>query len=139
GSHYVSSHSDNRFLPLHAPRPGEPYYLGVFLMGAYEDIVGDSHNLFGRVAEAHIYADAEEPGKFWIEKIIQGTAIQDMLAAVQYFPNDLHRRMSELVRGKIQAGVVRPKQGMEILDQYMTCFPQNTYCDAHDMEREILK
>ncbi|HEY8519890.1 MAG TPA: biosynthetic arginine decarboxylase [Gammaproteobacteria bacterium] len=138
-SHYVSSRPDNRFLPLHAPRPGEPYYLGVFLMGAYEDIVGDSHNLFGRVAEAHIYADAEEPGKFWIEKIIPGTAIQDMLAAVQYFPNDLHRRMSELVRSKIQAGVVRPKQGMEILDQYMACFPQNTYCDAHDMERETLK
>jgi arginine decarboxylase len=135
-SHYVSSYPDNRFLPLHPLVPGQPYYLGFFLMGAYEDIVGDAHNLFGRVSEAHVYADPEEPGKFWIEKVIQGTAIQDMLAQVQYFPNDLHRRMSELVRSKIQAGVIRPTQGMEILDRYMACFPQNTYCDPREIGRE---
>lgn len=134
--HYVSSYRDNRFLPLHKLDPGQPYYLGFFLMGAYEDIVGDAHNLFGRVAEAHVYADAEEPGKFWVEKVIHGTAIQDMLAQVQYFPNDLHRRMSELVRGKIQSGVVRPTQGMEILDYYMATFSANTYCDSRNMERE---
>jgi arginine decarboxylase len=135
-SHYVSSYTDNSFLPLHLPQADEPYCLGFFLMGAYEDIVGDAHNLFGRVSEAHVYADAEEPGRFWIEKIIPGTAVQDMLAQVQYFPNDLHRRMSELVRSKIQAGIVRPSQGMEILDQYMAVFSQNTYCDPRDMQRE---
>ena len=105
-------------------------------MGAYEDIIGDAHNLFGRVTEVHVYADAEEPGDFWIEKIIPGTAVQDMLAQVQYFPNDLHRRMSELVRAKIEQNIVRPTQGMEILDQYMACFPQTTYCDTRDIERE---
>jgi arginine decarboxylase len=134
-THYVSTR-DNRFLPVHPTVNGTPYYLGFFLMGAYEDIIGDAHNLFGRVTEAHIYADAEEPGDFWIEKIIHGTAVQDMLAQVQYFPNDLHRRMSELVRAKIQANVVRPTQGMEILDQYMAFFPQTTYCDTRDIERE---
>jgi arginine decarboxylase len=61
-------------------------------------------------------------------------AIQDMLAQVQYFPNDLHRRMSELVRGKIQAGVVRPTQGMTILDEYKACFMQNTYCIPATLE-----
>ena len=135
-SHYVSAHADNSFLPLHAPRAGEPYYLAFFLMGAYEDIVGDAHNLFGRVSEAHIYADPEEADNFWIEKIVPGTAIQDMLAQVQYFPNDLHRRMSELVRAKIQEGVVRPTQGIAILDQYMACFAQNTYCNPRDMEQD---
>jgi arginine decarboxylase len=128
-SHYVSNLSDNRYLPLHRPEPATDYYLGFFLMGAYEDIVGDSHNLFGRVSEAHIYADPEEPESFWIEKIIRGTAVQDMLAQVQYFPNDLHRRMSELVRARIREGVVRPSQGMRILDQYMACFSDSTYCD----------
>jgi len=132
--HYVSSR-DNRFLPLHTPRQEEPYLLGFFLMGAYEDIIGDAHNLFGRVSEAHVYADHEEPDNFWIEKIIPGMAVQDMLAQVQYFPNDLHRRMSELVRAKIQQNVVRPTQAMEILDQYMACFPQGTYCDTR-IERE---
>jgi arginine decarboxylase len=134
-THYVSTR-DNRFLPVHPTANGTPYYLGFFLMGAYEDIIGDAHNLFGRVTEAHVYAVAEEPGDFWIEKIIHGTAVQDMLAQVQYFPNDLHRRMSELVRAKIQANIVRPTQGMEILDQYMACFPQTTYCEARDLERD---
>jgi arginine decarboxylase len=55
---------------------------------------------------------------------------------VQYFPNDLHRRMSEIVRAKIQAGIVRPTQGMQILDQYMACFPQATYCNSNDVEQE---
>jgi arginine decarboxylase len=129
-SQYISAHTDNRFLPVHAIGESEPYYMGFFLMGAYEDIMGDAHNLFGRVAEAHVYADAEEPQSFWVEKIIPGTAVQDMLAQVQYFPNDLQRRMSEIIRAKIQAGVVRPSVGMEILDQYMACFQQSTYCGA---------
>ncbi len=132
--HYVSAR-DNRHLPLHTPQNGDPYLLGFFLTGAYEDIIGDAHNLFGRVSEAHVYADHEEPDNFWIEKIIPGMAVQDMLAQVQYFPNDLHRRMSELVRAKIQQNVVRPTQAMEILDQYMACFPQGTYCDTR-IERE---
>ena len=127
-SQYISALSDNRFLPVHPLEESEHYFMGFFLMGAYEDIMGDAHNLFGRVSEAHIYADADEPQRFWIEKIIPGTAVQDMLAQVQYFPNDLQRRMSELVRAKIQAGVVRPSVGMEILDQYMACFQQSTYC-----------
>jgi arginine decarboxylase len=128
-SHYVSNLTDNRFLPLHVLDAGTDYFLGFFLMGAYEDIIGDAHNLFGRVAEAHVYADPEEPGNFWIEKVIPATAVQDMLAQVQYFPNDLHRRMSELVRGRIRDGKIRPGQGMQILDQYMACFGGNTYCD----------
>lgn len=135
-SHYVSSNYDRRFLPLHRVDNEEAYYLGFFLMGAYEDIVGDAHNLFGRVSEAHVYADPEEPENFWVEKIIPGTAIQDVLAQVQYFPNDLHRRMSELVRAKIREGVVRPTLGMGILDRYMACFAKNTYCDPRDLDRE---
>jgi arginine decarboxylase len=127
-SQYISSLPDNSFLPVHAIDESQPYYMGFFLMGAYEDIMGDAHNLFGRVAEAHVYADAEEPQNFWVEKIIPGTAVQEMLAQVQYFPNDLQRRMSEIIRAKIQAGVVRPSVGMEILDQYMACFQQSTYC-----------
>jgi arginine decarboxylase len=65
-SHYVSSNEDRKFLELHALTPGERYYLGFFLMGAYQDIMGDSHNLFGRVAEVHVYGDRDEDDNFWI-------------------------------------------------------------------------
>jgi arginine decarboxylase len=126
-SHYVSSNPDKRFLEVHELTGNEPYYFGFFLMGAYQDIMGDAHNLFGRVTEAHVYADAEEPGGYYIEKIIPGTSVQEMLAQVQYFPNDLHRRMNNLIRQKIEAGVIRPKAGVELLDQYMRCFAQTTY------------
>ncbi len=130
--HYVSSNPDRRFIELHALEEGKPYYLGFFLMGAYQDIMGDSHNLFGRVPEVHVYADAEEPGNYYVEKVIPGTAVQDMLALVQYFPNDLHRRMNEHIRQQIEGGKLRAKVGMEILDRYMRCFEASTYYDPRD-------
>ncbi|MCC5861911.1 MAG: biosynthetic arginine decarboxylase, partial [Gammaproteobacteria bacterium] len=95
-----------------------------------QDIMGDAHNLFGRVAEAHIYADAEEPGNYYIEKIIPATSIRDMLASVQYFPNDLQRRMNTLIRHKVAEGMIRPKAGTELLEQYMSCFHDSTYYDT---------
>jgi arginine decarboxylase len=129
-SHYISALPDKSALPVHATEGDRPYYLGFFLMGAYQDIMGDTHNLFGRVPEVHVYADAEEPDNFWIERTIPGAAIHEMLAQVQYFPNDLNRRMSEIVKRKIDAGVIRPSTGMDILGAYTACFNDTTYCDA---------
>jgi arginine decarboxylase len=128
-SQYVSSNDDKNFLKLHPLEPDERYFLGFFLMGAYQDIMGDAHNLFGRVPEVHIYADGEEDGNFWIEKVIPGTEVQEMLAQVQYFPNDLQRRMNDIIKVKIESGDLRPKLGMAILDQYMSCFRDGTYYD----------
>jgi len=124
---YVTALEDSTQLPLHALEPGEPYHIGVFLVGAYQDILGDEHNLFGRVPEVHVYADDEEPGNFWIEKIISGTKVHEMLAQVQYFPNDLNRRMSEFVRRKIDRDEVKPSEGMRFLDEYLERFDDTTY------------
>ena len=129
-SQYVSSHDDKNFLQLHPLNADERYFLGFFLMGAYQDIMGDAHNLFGRVPEIHVYADGEEDGNFWIEKIIPGTEVQEILAQVQYFPNDLQRRMNEIIKEKIESGAIRPKHGMAVLDQYMSCFRDGTYYDT---------
>ena len=125
--HYVSGLRDRRFLPVHAVGSAEPYHLGFFLMGAYQDIMGDSHNLFGRVAEVHVYADAQEPNGYYIEKIIPGTTVEEMLADVQYFPSDLKRRMNEVIRKKVEAGVIRPPVGVQLLEEYMRCFGDTTY------------
>ncbi len=127
-SEYVSSLEDRSQLPLHVLKKGEPYYLGIFLLGAYQDILGDAHNLFGRLPEIHVYADDEEPGNFWIEKVIPGMSVHEMLAQVQYFPNDLNRRMSELVRRKIDSDEIRPNVGMRILNEYQKRFNETTYC-----------
>lgn len=133
---YVSSRPDRNYLDLHRLHEGENYCLGFFLMGAYQDIMGDAHNLFGRVAEAHIYGDAEEEGNFWIEKVIPGTTVRDMLAQVQYFPNDLQRRMQDLIKVKIESGLIRPKRGIAILDQYKACFDSETYLENAPKKRQ---
>jgi arginine decarboxylase len=135
-SHYVRADGTSEWLPLHGFDPSEPYYLGFFLVGAYQEILGDSHNLFGRVSEVHVYASPDEPQNFFIEKLIDGVSVQDMLAQVQYFPNELNKRMSELVKSKIDAGVVKPNEGMRILNQYTRRFEENTYCDIKVLKRE---
>lgn len=135
-SQYVRANGSSEWLPLHRFTAGEPYYLGFFLVGAYQEILGDSHNLFGRVAEVHVYGSADEPENFWIEKVIPGITVRDMLAQVQYFPNDLNRRMSEMVKRKIESGAVKPNEGMRILNQYMRVFDENTYCDIKVLHRD---
>jgi arginine decarboxylase len=135
-SHYVRAGGVSEWLPLHGITPGEPYYLGFFLVGAYQEILGDSHNLFGRVSEVHVYASADEEQNFFIEQMIGGITVQDMLAQVQYFPNELDKRMSELVKTKIESGVVKPNEGMRILNQYTRRFGENTYCDIKVLRRD---
>src|SRR5947207_140067 len=72
-------------LPLHAlnynGQVQEPYYLGFFLMGAYQDIMGDLHNLFGRVNEVHVFMDPDEACGYYIEEIIEGNTIVQALGA----------------------------------------------------------
>ena len=107
----------------------QPYYIGLFLVGAYQEILGDAHNLLGRVAEVHVYASSDEPDNFWIEETLPGISVREMLADVQYFPNDLDRRMSDLIKTRIDAGVVKPAEGMRILNQYTRFFDRTTYCE----------
>jgi arginine decarboxylase len=124
---FISPLGSKNALEVHRLIEGEPYYLGFFLMGAYQDILGDMHNLFGRVTEVHVYADAEEPDNYFIEKVIQGTTVQEILSVVQYFPNDLQRRMEQLIQQKVKEGLIRPKSGVQLLDQYSKAFNEYTY------------
>src|SRR5450755_1817431 len=85
-------------LPLHQLIPNgngkpEPYFIGFFLMGAYQDIMGDLHNLFGRVNEVHVFLDPDEATGYYVEEIIEGTTIVQALASVQYDENELKRQM----------------------------------------------
>lgn len=125
---YVVGHGNTSWLPLHNHIDGEPYYIGIFLVGAYQEILGDAHNLLGRVDEVHVYARADEAGNFWIEETLKGVSIKDMLGQVQYFSNDLDRRMSELVRKQINAGVIKAADASKILNNYTRRLEESTYC-----------
>ena len=126
-SHYIGHDPEQAYLDVHPLHEGEPYYLGFFLMGAYQDIMGDMHNLFGRPTEVHVYADDEEPDGYYIETLLPGATVEEMLAKVQYFPNDLHRRMNGLIRAKVAEKTIRPKTGVQILEQYVQTFKEMTY------------
>lgn len=104
-------------LPLHHPN-GSPYYLGIFLMGAYQDIMGDLHNLFGRVNEAHIFLDSDEESGFYIEETIPGNTIAQVLADVQYDTSMLERLMRAQIDAAIKADVLKPNEGMRLLESY---------------------
>ncbi len=124
---FISPYEDKDYLEVHDLKNDEAYYLGFFMMGAYQDIMGDMHNLFGRVSEVHVYASEEEPEGFYIEKVIPGASVEEMLAQVQYFPNDLLRRMNKLVRDKVQAGVIQPSAGYAMLEEYEQIMKETTY------------
>ena len=118
-------------LPLHKLKTNgngqEPYYLGFFLMGAYQDIMGDLHNLFGRVNEVHVFLDPDEPAGYYVEEIIEGTTIVQALGAVQYDENELKRLMKVQIDEAIKSDRLKPSEGMRLLDDYERGLKDYTY------------
>jgi arginine decarboxylase len=118
-------------LPLHEPRSNgngaEPYYLGFFLMGAYQDIMGDLHNLFGRVNELHVFLDADEAAGYYVEEIIEGSTIVQALTSVQYDENELKRQMKMQIDEAIKSDRLKPSEGMRLLDDYERGLKEYTY------------
>jgi arginine decarboxylase len=117
-------------LPLHSignGHEGEPYYLGFFLMGAYQDIMGDLHNLFGRVNEVHVFLDPDEPAGYYVEEVIEGNTIVQALAAVQYDENELKRQMKAQIDEGIKSDRLKPSEGMRMLDEYERGLREYTY------------
>jgi len=119
-------------LTLHALKTNgnglpEPYYLGFFLMGAYQDIMGDLHNLFGRVNEVHVFLEPDEPAGYYIEEIIEGATIVQSLADVQYDENELKRRMKAQMDEAIKSDRMKPSEAMRLLDDYERGLKGYTY------------
>ena len=118
-------------LSLHALKMNgngpEPYYLGFFLMGAYQDIMGDLHNLFGRVNEVHVFLDPDEPTGYYVEEIIEGTTIGQALSSVQYDENELKRQMKVQIDEAIKSDKMKPSEGMRLLDDYERGLKEYTY------------
>lgn len=119
-------------LPLHQLNTNgngtlEPYYLGFFLMGAYQDIMGDLHNLFGRVNEVHVFLEPDEAAGYYIEEIIEGNTIIQSLAAVQYDENELKRQMKAQMDEAIKSDRMKPSEAMRLLDDYERGLKAYTY------------
>ena len=125
-ANFISSHSTANSLPVHSLKPGEPYYLGVFLVGAYQEILGDMHNLFGDTNAVHIdvYKDRYE-----IDQIIEGETVSDVLEYVQFNPKKLVRNVEAWVTSSMKAGKISPDEGREFLSNYRSGLYGYTYLE----------
>jgi arginine decarboxylase len=129
-SRFVAPDHDKRFLEVHPFEEGDRYVLAFFLMGAYQDILGDTHNLLGSVTEAHVYADADEPDNFYVETILPGTRVEEILSRVQYERQGLEKRVERLLRAKSKAGAIRPREATTVLESYRRMLGAYTYYDT---------
>jgi arginine decarboxylase len=113
---YIGAPENSHVLPLHAPRKGEPYYLGIFLTGAYQEILGELHNLFGGPNVIHVALD--EDGGFRYEQVIHGENVERVLSFVEYPRASLMDRLDRQVKVAVKAGRMTPAQGRSLRSLY---------------------
>lgn len=117
--------SDN--IPMHTLRKGEHYHVGMFLTGAYQDVMGDMHNLFGRLTEVHIYCHDDEPGDFYIEEVVPGTAAEKVLETMQYNTDYMAKTVKKSIDREVRKGHIAPREGVRWTDYYEKCLAGTTY------------
>ncbi|RUO39245.1 arginine decarboxylase [Pseudidiomarina aestuarii] len=117
--------SDN--IPMHTLRKGEHYHVGMFLTGAYQDVMGDMHNLFGRLTEVHIYCHDDEPGDFYIEEVVPGTAAEKVLETMQYNTDYMAKTVKKSIDREVRKGHIAPREGVRWTDYYEKCLAGSTY------------
>lgn len=125
-SNFVASGRSSHVLPVHALRKNEPYYLGVFLVGAYQEILGDMHNLFGDTNAVHI---SVKDGKYHIDQIFDGETVEEVLEYVQYNPKKLVRQLEIWVTKSVKQGKISLEEGKEFLSNYRSGLYGYTYLE----------
>lgn len=123
---FISSHGFSNALPIHPIKNGESYYLGVFLVGAYQEILGDMHNLFGDTNTVHV---SVQKGGYEIEQIIDGETVAEVLDYVQYNPKKLVRNVETWVTRSMKSGKITPEEGREFLSNYRSGLYGYTYLE----------
>jgi len=125
-SSFIDVEDVQDYLQLH-PLNNKPYYIGIFLTGAYQDIMGDLHNLFGRVNEAHVFLEDDEANGFYIEETLNGSRIADVIEGVQYSQLDLCRKMKKQIDAATRKDIIKPREGVRLLELYSQQMLNKTY------------
>ncbi len=114
---------------LHDPeQSGKPYYVGVFLVGAYQEVLGDLHNLFGDTNVVHVRMG--EDGEPDLYKVVEGDSVREVLSYVQYDPEDLVARVRNAAEGAIREGRIRRVDVQELLRRYKGTLERQTYLET---------
>jgi len=123
---YVNGGHQTNYIPLHPVKADEHYYIGVFLVGAYQEILGNMHNLFGDTNAVHIAVNRDG---YEIEQIIDGETVADVLEYVQYDPKKLVRRLEIWVSRAVKDGKITEAEGKEFISNYRAGLYGYTYLE----------
>ena len=125
-ANFVSGRNVSYYLPVHDLRDKEPYYFGVFLVGAYQEILGDLHNLFGDTNAVHVKVKGDE---YVIDKVIEGETVADVLDYVQFNPKRMARAIEVWVVSSVKKGTITAEEGREFLSNYRSGLYGYTYLE----------
>ena len=125
-SNFVAMGRSSHVLPIHPLKKNEPYYLGVFLVGAYQEILGDMHNLFGDTNAVHV---SVKDGSYHIDQIFDGETVEEVLEYVQYNPKKLVRQLEIWVTKSVKQGKISLEEGKEFLSNYRSGLYGYTYLE----------
>ncbi len=126
-SSFIDLQDQKDYLTLHPLKKGQSYYLGIYLTGAYQDIMGDLHNLFGRVNEVHVFLEDDEPNGYYIEEALAGSRVADVIEGVQYQWEELCRRVKQQVDHATKKDLVKPREGVRLVEFYESQMLAKTY------------
>ena len=125
-ANFISTKNVSHYLPVHSLKSKEPYYVGVFLVGAYQEILGDMHNLFGDTNAVHV--SVSDKG-YTIEQVIDGETVAEVLDYVQYSPKKLVRTLETWVSQSVKEGRISLEEGKEFLSNYRSGLYGYTYLE----------
>ncbi|HVT60242.1 MAG TPA: biosynthetic arginine decarboxylase [Thermoanaerobaculia bacterium] len=125
--HFIDRRDVKSVLELHPHHEGQPYYLGVFLVGAYQEILGDLHNLFGDTNTVHVSLDAEEG--YTIEGVVAGDSVADVLRYVRYSRNDLVARVRQAAEAALRAKRMTLEESRLLVRRYEEGLSGYTYLE----------
>ena len=127
--HFIGQERPRNTLSLHLPSIAEPgpYHIGFFLMGAYQDIMGDMHNLFGRVNEVHVFTDPNQKKGYYIKDAIKGDSIANVLGMLQYDKKNLIQSIRTQIDNAVLKEQLAPSEGSKLLDHYKEGLSDQTY------------
>jgi len=121
---FVDLHDVKQVLELHSLIEDEPYYIALMLVGAYQEVMGNNHNLFGAPNEAHIHID--EDG-YLIKKVVRGTTVGEALYRARYERGQLHEGFRRIVAQRVKRGELSEAEGAEMVELYESRISAYTY------------
>jgi arginine decarboxylase len=130
---FVDLHDVKQVLELHSLIEGEPYYIAFMLVGAYQEVMGNNHNLFGAPNEAHIHIDDDG---YLIKKVVKGTTVGEALYRARYERGQLHEGFRRLVAQRVKRGELSEAEGAEMVEFYESRINAYTYLSVNGAEED---